>query len=99
MRPQVGDPEASEIASMSVFGAYSRYYDLLYRDKDYAAEASYVRSLIGQHCPAATSILDLGCGTGRHALLLAEHGYRVTGVDGSPDMLIAARSQASAATS
>ena len=29
-----------------VFDAYSRYYDLLYRDKDYAAEAEYVASLL-----------------------------------------------------
>ena len=26
-----------------VFDAYSRYYDLLYQDKDYAAEVAYVR--------------------------------------------------------
>src|SRR6476661_3068686 len=28
--------------------------------------------------------LDLACGTGRHALWLAEHGWNVTAVDGSP---------------
>jgi SAM-dependent methyltransferase len=78
---------------MSVFGTYSRYYDLLYKDKDYVGEANYVRSLIEQHRPGASSVLDLGCGTGRHALLLAESGYRVTGVDRSPSMLAAARAQ------
>ncbi|HET7543685.1 MAG TPA: class I SAM-dependent methyltransferase [Polyangiaceae bacterium] len=72
---------------MSVFGAYSQYYDLLYKDKDYAGEAAYVRSLIERYQPGARSVLDLGCGTGRHALLLAESGYRVTGVDLSADML------------
>jgi len=78
---------------MSVFGAYSQYYDLLYKDKDYAGEAGYVRSLIERHHPGARSVLDLGCGTGRHALLLAESGYRMTGVDRSPDMLRAANEQ------
>jgi hypothetical protein len=38
---------------MSVFAAYSRYYDLLYRDKDYAAEARYVHELVQRHHPAA----------------------------------------------
>jgi SAM-dependent methyltransferase len=83
---------------MSVFGAYSQYYDLLYKDKDYAGEASYVRSLIERYHPSARSVLDLGCGTGRHALLLAESGYRVTGIDRSPDMLNAAKAQLAAAT-
>lgn len=78
---------------MSVFGVYSQYYDLLYKDKDYVGEANYVRSLVQRHHPEARSILDLGCGTGRHALLLAEAGYRVTGVDRSPEMLAMASAQ------
>jgi SAM-dependent methyltransferase len=78
---------------MSVFGAYSRYYDLLYKNKDYAGEAEYVRKLIAQHHPNAKTILDLGCGTGKHALLLAEQGYLVTGVDRSQEMLEAAQNQ------
>src|SRR5450432_1239591 len=83
---------------MSVFGSYSRYYDLLYQDKDYAGEASYIRSLILQHHPHAQSLLDLGCGTGRHALLLAEEGYRVAGVDRSTEMLATAQAQLAKST-
>jgi SAM-dependent methyltransferase len=79
---------------MSVFGNYSRYYDLLYRDKDYGAEADYIHSLIGKHRPGARTLLDLGCGTGRHANLLAERGYDVVGVDRSPAMLAEARARA-----
>lgn len=81
---------------MSVFGTYSRYYNLLYKDKDYPAEAEYIRNLIQRHCPDARTILDLGCGTGRHDLLLAEMGYDVTGVDRSEEMLAVANSQARA---
>jgi len=78
---------------MQVFGAYSRFYNLLYRDKDYTGEADYVRSLICRHHPEATNILDLGCGTGRHDLLLAKMGYEMTGVDMSAEMLAVANAQ------
>jgi len=72
---------------MTVFAHYSRYYDLLYRDKDYAAEVSFVDQLIRDTCPGASSILELGCGTGRHAELLARKGYTVHGIDRSDGML------------
>ena len=81
---------------MSVFGAYAPYYDLLYRDKDYAAETRFVRSLLAQHFPEAHDILELGCGTGMHASLLAAEGYALHGVDLSEDMLAAARARAAA---
>lgn len=66
-----------------VFDAYARYYDLLYRDKDYAAEAAYVAS----HLPGGARVLELGCGTGAHAEHLARMGFSVHGVDLSPTML------------
>lgn len=40
---------------------------------------------------AGASILDLGCGTGRHSVELAKRGYAVTGVDLSTGMLAEAR--------
>ena len=75
---------------MEAFGAYSRYYNLFYQDKDYPGEAEYVRSLIEKYHPRAQSILDLGCGTGNHDLLLHQMGYRVAGVDLSQEMLAVA---------
>jgi ubiquinone/menaquinone biosynthesis C-methylase UbiE len=39
-------------------------------------------------------VADLGCGPGAHALALARRGYDVTGVDGSPRMIQAARTRA-----
>lgn len=76
---------------MSVFAAYARYYDLLYRDKDYSAEVDYVRRLIDIHAPGGRSILELGCGTGLHACMLVERGHTVLGIDMSADMLEAAQ--------
>lgn len=73
---------------MTNFELYARYYDLLYSDKDYAGEASYVEKLLGQHAgKKVRSILNLGCGTGKHDLLLAERGYDLHGVDLSADMI------------
>jgi len=76
-----------------VFDVYARYYDLLYRDKDYAAEAEYINSHIRKHAPAAKRILELGCGTGIHAEQLARMGYAVYGVDMSEAMLVCARAR------
>jgi SAM-dependent methyltransferase len=72
---------------VDVFGNYARYYDLLYRDKDYPGEARFVQNLIQTHAPKAEGILELGCGTGIHASLLAQQGYQVYGVDISHEML------------
>ncbi|MEP0885497.1 class I SAM-dependent methyltransferase [Trichocoleus sp. ST-U3] len=72
---------------MKVFGNYARYYNLLYRDKDYAGEAQFIHQLIQTHAPNTRSILELGCGTGTHAQLLAKEGYDVHGVDLSTEML------------
>jgi SAM-dependent methyltransferase len=77
----------------SVFEAYARYYDLLYRDKDYGAEVNFIISQLQMHSSTASKVLDLGCGTGIHGELLARQGYRVHGIDQSADMLIKAKSR------
>jgi SAM-dependent methyltransferase len=79
---------------MNVFGEYAQYYDLLYRDKDYAGEARFVDNLLRQHAPGSKHLLELGAGTGRHAALLAEMGYTIHGVERSSDMLTEAEAQA-----
>jgi SAM-dependent methyltransferase len=80
---------------MNCFGNYSRYYDLLYKDKDYAGEAQYVHELIQKHRPGAKTILNLGCGTGSHDFEFAKLGYRVTGIDLSAEMLAVANNRLS----
>lgn len=74
-------------STASVFNAYSRYYDLLYRDKDYAGEATYIQSLLSRHGITRGDLLELGSGTGKHGRLLAEKGYVVHGIERSAEMV------------
>jgi SAM-dependent methyltransferase len=79
---------------MSTFGSYSRYYDLLYKSKDYAKEVEYVSRIVDRYASDARRLLDLGCGTGIHACAFAKAGYRVTAIDRSAEMLEQARERA-----
>ena len=79
-----------------VFGSnYAEAYDIVYRDKDYAAECDLIERLFQRYGEGPmASVLDLGCGTGNHSLLLDQRGYEVVGVDRSASMLAHARSKA-----
>lgn len=70
-----------------VFDEYAEYYDLLYKDKDYVAEANYIDGILQKYANGCQKILELGCGTGKHAELLSYKGYEITGIDMSEDML------------
>ena len=72
---------------MDNFKLYAEYYNLLYKNKDYKAEADYVEKLFLELNPDSKSILDLGCGSGKHAFEFYKKGYSVTGVDLSDMML------------
>lgn len=82
---------------MAVFGDYARYYNLLYADKDYSKETGFVLECFSAAGCRFTSLLDLGCGTGRHALCMAERGKAVIGVDQSETMLEMGRQKLSEA--
>ena len=75
------------MSSSENFNAYSRYYDLLYKDKNYTSEANYVVQLIKANHNTATQILELGCGTGNHAAILCKEKYSVTGLERSAEMV------------
>jgi len=64
------------------------YYDKLYADKDYAHEVAVILEIFGKK---PRRVLDVGCGTGNHAFLLAEKGIKVHGIDPDPDMIEVAR--------
>ncbi len=64
----------------------------MYRDKDYEAECDFLEEVFRRYASGPVrSVLDLGCGTGGHALPLARRGYQVCGVDRSAPMITLAR--------
>ena len=81
------------------FGAtYCEHYDLLYNDKDYESECDLLEEVFRRYGSGpVVTILDLGCGTGCHALCLAQRGYRVTGVDCAQEMLGRAKEKVASA--
>ena len=78
---------------MNNFGeTYSKYYNLLYKDKNYQEEYNYIHDLIKKHGNTGNkNILDIGCGTGKHLNLFKKDGYIVSGVDMSENMICEAR--------
>lgn len=55
--------------------------------RDDTVRAAWRELLLGRLPAAPGRIADLGCGTGTLTLLLANEGYRVDGVDFSPEMI------------
>ena len=80
-------------SSQRHFAHYARYYDLLYAQKDYVAEARFVHSRLRAAGLQGGELLELGCGTGRHAFALSRLGWQVDGYDRSPEMVARARRQ------
>lgn len=69
------------------FDAYSAYYDLLYRDKDYSGEVERVDHLLKEYGRGVKSVLEFGAGTGIHGALLVKKGYQMTGIELSASMV------------
>jgi ubiquinone/menaquinone biosynthesis C-methylase UbiE len=69
-----------------LFASSARFYDLDYAGFD--ADLAMIQQFAAR---CGSPILELGCGTGRLLVPLAEQGYRLTGVDASGAMLDLAR--------
>jgi 2-polyprenyl-3-methyl-5-hydroxy-6-metoxy-1,4-benzoquinol methylase len=79
----------------TLFANYGKSYDKEPYTQGTAGEVDFVERELGGD--RSKRILDIGCGTGRHAVELARRGYRVTGFDLSEGQLRAAREKAEAA--
>ncbi len=60
----------------------SPYYKLLYRHRDEHEADAFVRKLLNElKLEKGAAILDMPCGNGRHAVVMASMGYTITGAD------------------
>lgn len=77
----------------SLFENYGKKYDQECFAQGTLGECDFIEKEI--NFDKTISILDLGCGTGRHTIELTKRGYKVTGVDLSESQLQRAREKAS----
>ena len=79
---------------MEVFGDYAYYYNSFYQDKNYREEALQIDCLLKKYGKNVFTIINYGCGTGRHDVELAKLGYHCAGIDFSALMVELARENA-----
>jgi 2-polyprenyl-3-methyl-5-hydroxy-6-metoxy-1,4-benzoquinol methylase len=78
-----------------LFTNYAETYEKEDYTKGTLQEVSFIEKEIKRD--KRIDVLDVGCGTGRHAIELAKRGYKVTGIDLSPSQLRRAAKNAKAA--
>jgi ubiquinone/menaquinone biosynthesis C-methylase UbiE len=83
---------------MSSYDALAASYDGLMVDVSYQKRVDWLVKLFGKSRIDVHTVLDLGCGTGTIACLLAERGYEVTATDLSEEMLTQAIQKAESLT-
>jgi ubiquinone/menaquinone biosynthesis C-methylase UbiE len=77
----------------TIFKSLAKHYDLLYSWKDYDKEADTLRELIRTHKNSSgTDLLEIACGTGKHAELLQDD-FSIVATDLNEDMLRIARAR------
>jgi SAM-dependent methyltransferase len=81
---------------MKRYTAYDNFAWLYDRDfTDFArAIFPFLKNMAGDRLPDGARVLDVCCGTGQLAKILTDSGYKVTGIDGSRQMLKIARTNA-----
>lgn len=76
---------------MKNFALYGKYYDLIYNKKNYKAETAYVISALKKNLIKGRRLVEFGAGTGNHLKYFEKHGFKVHGIERSPEMVSAAR--------
>ncbi|MCF6320120.1 MAG: methyltransferase domain-containing protein [Proteobacteria bacterium] len=73
---------------------WEKFYDWMFDDDSFELAKEQVPQLLSLVNHPIESVLDLGCGPGRHCLALAQMGYTVTGLDMSQFLLDKAKKKA-----
>ena len=68
---------------------FAKYYDKFYKNKNYVKETEFLMNFINQD----DKIIDIGCGTGIHASLLQQKGFKIDGLDLNKEMLDIAKTR------
>jgi len=77
--------------STVLYKSLAKYYDLIYRSKDYKKESDRIRELIKRYKKSrGKELLDVGCGTGRHLKYLKKY-FSCTGLDKNKEMISIAK--------
>jgi len=76
----------------ALFENYAHKYDQECYVQGTSGECDFIETEIGRN--KSTKILDIGCGTGRHAIELAKRGYKITGIDLSQSQIKRAKEKA-----
>lgn len=72
---------------MESYTVLAEFYDQLTTDVPYRQWADYIQRQFDRNHLNINTVVELGCGTGTLAAILASRGYQMTAVDLSPDML------------
>ncbi len=81
-----------------LYKRFAKYYDLIYAGKSYAEETRFLSGLIKKHKIRGKDLLEIGCGTGNHAISLKSKGFKITGIDLNKEMLAVARKKTKSIT-
>src|SRR5262245_3407242 len=84
---------------MPIYHNYAPFYDGSGQIRFAVLMGQYLREVLSRHPVAGRRALDLACGTGTLALILADDGWQVLGLDRSAPMLAIARERAADAGS
>ncbi|MBQ3214764.1 MAG: class I SAM-dependent methyltransferase [Oscillospiraceae bacterium] len=79
---------------MDAYHALAASYDRLTNDVDYLKTVDFYKQILQKEGVSPRTAVDLACGTGSVALLLAREGISVTAVDLSEEMLTVAQMKA-----
>lgn len=71
----------------AIYHDLAKYYDLVYSYKNYNKESKKIKQLISKYCKSdGKALLEVGCGTGKHAHLLSKE-FNIVATDISDAML------------